>query len=209
MLFIHLSHWNVSNHMKIVQEIEILEDSITWTVPSGPSRPGSFMISTISSMMLFSPGNIWWYYIISCICFIEELLQYLAFWIQSSLMILRTDQTYYYWSSQCRNPCLWMNNSSSSLNHHGKILKGLYDNQDRWWIFTSQSLNYRHSPLNSLILSPSISLLHCKVSPIVTSPVMAASLQTIAPGPTSTLVIFSELLCRSLELRFFHFRSDI
>ena len=43
--------------MKIVQEIEILEDSITWTVPSGPSRPGSFMISTISSMMLFSPGN--------------------------------------------------------------------------------------------------------------------------------------------------------
>ena len=114
MLFIHLSHWNVSNHMKIVQEIEILEDSITWTVPSGPSRPGSFMISTISSMMLFSPGNIWWYYIISCICFIEELLQYLAFWIQSSLMILRTDQTYYYWSSQCRNPCLWMNNSSSS-----------------------------------------------------------------------------------------------
>ena len=57
-LFLPLLHRNVSNHMKIVQEIEILEDSITWTVPSGPSRPGSFMISTISSMMLFSPGNI-------------------------------------------------------------------------------------------------------------------------------------------------------
>ena len=31
---------------------------ITWTVPSGPSLPGSFIISTISSMILFSPSMV-------------------------------------------------------------------------------------------------------------------------------------------------------